>query len=396
MNLVRTWRRQVLGASLVALLIPVAIIATLVVLAIGGGLAKIADLGQVFTGPSVPGGGSGGAGSAPIPAAALGRLAASAPLPDGSALAARVLRGSPLIIGSGTSDFSSRTVALTLSGLGAAAAGGGRSKPAGQTGRTVGSSTPRTPRRSLGPIRVTFVVHRPPVPARPLPITITAAPVAATPVTVTPVVVNHPAVAPVAPAAPAPSAPTSTASPTPPPLPASGRGNAGANGNAGGHGNGGGHGEGNAGGHGEGNAGGHGDGNPSGGAVRAASTGPTAGGDRNGNGRPTDPAAGSGPGNHGTGQPSSQVQTNTTYAPTAPPPAPAFQNGPGHGNGDGNPGAGGRGGEGSGPGQGTGPGQGGGPGHGGGGGPGRGGSGPGHGGSGPGHGDGGGPGHGGG
>src|ERR1700727_1164118 len=56
MGLVRAWRRQIYGASLVALLIPAAIIAVLFVVTGGGPLHGLGTLGQVFSGPAIPGG----------------------------------------------------------------------------------------------------------------------------------------------------------------------------------------------------------------------------------------------------------------------------------------------------------------------------------------------------
>src|ERR1700759_5036503 len=81
MGLVRAWRRQIYGASLVALLIPAAIIAVLFVATGGGPLHGLGTLGQVCSGPAIPGGnlsarvsenskpalpGSGGAGAAAL------------------------------------------------------------------------------------------------------------------------------------------------------------------------------------------------------------------------------------------------------------------------------------------------------------------------------------------
>jgi hypothetical protein len=83
MDLVRAWRRQIFGVSLVVALIPASVVAALLVLAIGGGFGRVADLGQVFTGPAVSGPSQTPAASSSagqIPAAALGRLAASMPL----------------------------------------------------------------------------------------------------------------------------------------------------------------------------------------------------------------------------------------------------------------------------------------------------------------------------
>src|ERR1700759_3381115 len=56
MGLVRAWRRQIYGASLVAILIPAAIIAVLFVATGSAPLTGLGTLGQVFSGPAIPGG----------------------------------------------------------------------------------------------------------------------------------------------------------------------------------------------------------------------------------------------------------------------------------------------------------------------------------------------------
>lgn len=56
MGLVRAWRRQIYGASLVAILIPAVIIAVLFVATGNGPLTGLGTLGQVFSGPAIPGG----------------------------------------------------------------------------------------------------------------------------------------------------------------------------------------------------------------------------------------------------------------------------------------------------------------------------------------------------
>lgn len=65
MTLARLWRRQLCAASSVALIVPSAMVAALVALALGGGFGGLGVLGQIFAGPSIPnagplvGGGSG-------------------------------------------------------------------------------------------------------------------------------------------------------------------------------------------------------------------------------------------------------------------------------------------------------------------------------------------------
>ena len=51
MSLARAWRRQLYGASSAALIVPSAMLAALVVLALGGGFNQVGVLGQIFAGP---------------------------------------------------------------------------------------------------------------------------------------------------------------------------------------------------------------------------------------------------------------------------------------------------------------------------------------------------------
>jgi hypothetical protein len=62
MSLARAWRRQLFGASSAALIVPSAMLAALLVLALGGGFGSIGVLGQLFAGPSLPGIGAPGGG----------------------------------------------------------------------------------------------------------------------------------------------------------------------------------------------------------------------------------------------------------------------------------------------------------------------------------------------
>src|SRR6185312_12180962 len=62
----RAWRRQLYGASSVALIVPSAMLAALIVLALGGGFGQVGVLGQIFAGPPAPsatGGATSGAGA---------------------------------------------------------------------------------------------------------------------------------------------------------------------------------------------------------------------------------------------------------------------------------------------------------------------------------------------
>jgi hypothetical protein len=124
MSLARAWRRQLYGASIAALIVPSAMLAALVVLALGGGFNQVGVLGQIFAGPSAPGASSGSLGSGhagapahslpPLPVAALG---ASSPRP-----------------GTGHAGTGSRP--------GRAGAGPGSSHGPGQTGGAIGGAVP--------------------------------------------------------------------------------------------------------------------------------------------------------------------------------------------------------------------------------------------------------------
>jgi hypothetical protein len=95
MSLARAWRRQLYGASGVALIFPSAMLAALVVLALGGGFSQVGVLGQIFAGPPALGAGAasgGGGGSAArvaarslpvIPAVAISRRPARRFIPAG-------------------------------------------------------------------------------------------------------------------------------------------------------------------------------------------------------------------------------------------------------------------------------------------------------------------------
>jgi hypothetical protein len=52
--LVRAWIRQALGASGVALVVPAAMVGVLALLTLSGGLGRIGNIGQAFSGPRLP------------------------------------------------------------------------------------------------------------------------------------------------------------------------------------------------------------------------------------------------------------------------------------------------------------------------------------------------------
>lgn len=76
MSLDRVWRRRLYGASSAALIVPAAMFAALVVLALGGGFSQVGVLGQIFAGPPAPSVGGGARSGEPGTVAA--RLAATA------------------------------------------------------------------------------------------------------------------------------------------------------------------------------------------------------------------------------------------------------------------------------------------------------------------------------
>jgi hypothetical protein len=102
MTLARMWRRQLLAASSAALIVPSAMIAALVTLALGGGFSQLGVLGQVFSGPPAPSAGSlalGGAGGhttgAAIALAPVARTVASRPLSGGGSARGRAAPAAP-------------------------------------------------------------------------------------------------------------------------------------------------------------------------------------------------------------------------------------------------------------------------------------------------------------
>lgn len=56
MSLVRAWMRQLSGASGAAVVVPVAVFGSMVLLALAGGFGSLAGLGQALAGPSIPSG----------------------------------------------------------------------------------------------------------------------------------------------------------------------------------------------------------------------------------------------------------------------------------------------------------------------------------------------------
>jgi hypothetical protein len=145
MSLARAWRRQLYGASSAALIVPSAMLAAVLVLALGGGFGQISVLGQIFAGPPAPsvGGGlasGGGAGTAApsLPAIPVAAVGAGSPRPSTRHAGTGSGRG-----GAGVVPASSRGPTQTGGAVGGAApiAGGGSQAPA-PSGSGSGPSQP--------------------------------------------------------------------------------------------------------------------------------------------------------------------------------------------------------------------------------------------------------------
>jgi len=159
MSLARVWRRQLLGASTVALIVPSAMLAALVVLALGGGLGQVGVLGQIFAGPSLPAAGplglehsgpvgAGGSGLLPvIPAvapavAARGRSGSVAP-------AARAPR--PVVSVGGGASKTGGAISPTGGGTVRPVTQGTGGSPSGSSPRPNPTPAPTQPRPSPSP-----------------------------------------------------------------------------------------------------------------------------------------------------------------------------------------------------------------------------------------------------
>jgi hypothetical protein len=106
MSLAQAWRRQLLGASSAALIVPLSMLAALVALALGGGFSQVGVLGQIFAGPPAIGATDAGSGGGGV---AVG-LPRSVPVVPSVATAIRRPRPGRRVVGSGaTSRPSNRT-----------------------------------------------------------------------------------------------------------------------------------------------------------------------------------------------------------------------------------------------------------------------------------------------
>ncbi len=167
MSLARAWRRQLFGASSVALIVPSAMLAALVVLALGGGFGQVGVLGQIFAGPPAPrlaGGGAAGESAAAV-ARALPAIPAAALVAGPSRRATRHISTAP---GGGRSrvvPVSSRGTGGAIAPVGGVApvvSGPGRapvpSRPA-PSGSAPSGSAPSAPAPSPQPTPVDQIVN---------------------------------------------------------------------------------------------------------------------------------------------------------------------------------------------------------------------------------------------
>ncbi len=141
MTLARMWRRQLFAASGAALIVPSAMIAALVALALGGGFSQLGVLGQVFSGPPAPsagpvtlGGASTHAAGAAIPVIPVARMLASRPVSGGARS-----RVAPVALRSGSH---APTTGLAATG-GTVAPGGVAIRPVTGAPPTPGSGSPQ-------------------------------------------------------------------------------------------------------------------------------------------------------------------------------------------------------------------------------------------------------------
>lgn len=148
------WGRQLCAASSAALIVPSAMVAALVALALGGGFSQLGVLGQIFAGPPAS---SAGALATAAPSSRVGARAAGSALP--------VIPVAQFVASRPVSGAVGRTRATPVvpaphSGIGSAggtiAPGGTATHPVSSGGAGSSAGTPRPP-------------APPPVPAKPSP-----------------------------------------------------------------------------------------------------------------------------------------------------------------------------------------------------------------------------------
>ncbi|MFZ0977603.1 MAG: hypothetical protein WAN22_35630 [Solirubrobacteraceae bacterium] len=160
MSLARAWRRQLLGASTAALIVPSAMVAALLTLVLSGAFSEVGVLGQLFVGPSLPGaataGGQSGSGVGPRgPAVAALPVIPSVPV-SASALAPRggVVHRAPAarpvltasrgtgVAGGAIGGAGGTVVTVGAGGSGGGMAGGSGGSGGGHGGGSAAGSSP--------------------------------------------------------------------------------------------------------------------------------------------------------------------------------------------------------------------------------------------------------------
>jgi hypothetical protein len=132
MSLARAWRRQLLGASTAALIVPSAMLAALLALAISGAFSQVGVLGQLFVGPSLPVAGAGSGAGSGSGAAASGFAAVSLPVIPAS--------GSVLRVRSGVAHHAPAGRPVLTASRGTGVAGGAIGGTGGTVTRGIGGS----------------------------------------------------------------------------------------------------------------------------------------------------------------------------------------------------------------------------------------------------------------
>lgn len=152
MSLARAWRRQLFGASGMALLVPGTIACALVVLAFAGGFSKFGSLGQALSGPAAPLGPAAAASTAARASArltqtlvALGRggLAAGASTATVNRVGTPAPSGTGVSSGAGSRGTGHGSPGTGTGGGSHGGGSGGGSRPGQRGGH--GSSTGTTP-----------------------------------------------------------------------------------------------------------------------------------------------------------------------------------------------------------------------------------------------------------
>lgn len=175
MILVRAWMRQALGASGAAVVVPIAVVGVLVLLTLAGGLGRIGNIGQAFSGPrlpaAVPTPSGGASGRLPLLLARTGRGTAGSPAgARGRAGNAGASNGRPApgpgSVGSG-GPFAHSGPGGPGRGSGGSGAPAGTPAGGGGSAATPPSSAPPAPphKPSPGPSLISRVTSQLPTPA---------------------------------------------------------------------------------------------------------------------------------------------------------------------------------------------------------------------------------------